>query len=71
VRTWPATHARLAAAGCGDAIDLSWKLAATLAGWGGPNLLRSYAIERRQIGARPRGFLAIKNPAYRRGLRQY
>ena len=38
--------------GCGDAIDLSWKLAATLAGWGGPNLLRSYAIERRQIGER-------------------
>jgi 2-polyprenyl-6-methoxyphenol hydroxylase-like FAD-dependent oxidoreductase len=38
--------------GCGDAIDLSWKLAATLAGWGGPNLLRSYEIERRQIGER-------------------
>jgi hypothetical protein len=38
--------------GCGDAIDLSWKLAATLAGWGGPNLLRSYGIERRQIGER-------------------
>jgi 2-polyprenyl-6-methoxyphenol hydroxylase-like FAD-dependent oxidoreductase len=38
--------------GCGDAIDLSWKLAATLAGWGGPNLLRSYAIERRQVGER-------------------
>ena len=38
--------------GVGDAIDLSWKLAATLAGWGGPNLLLSYEIERRQIGAR-------------------
>src|SRR5262245_41926617 len=38
--------------GVGDAIDLSWKLAATLAGWGGPNLLASYGIERRQIGAR-------------------
>ncbi len=38
--------------GCGDAIDLSWKLAATLAGWGGPNLLKSYEIERRQIGDR-------------------
>src|SRR5580692_12472529 len=36
--------------GCGDAIDLSWKLAATLAGWGGPNLLDSYEIERRQVG---------------------
>src|SRR4249920_1541575 len=38
--------------GVGDAIDLSWKLAATLKGWGGPALLRSYEIERRQIGAR-------------------
>jgi 2-polyprenyl-6-methoxyphenol hydroxylase-like FAD-dependent oxidoreductase len=36
--------------GVGDAIDLSWKLAATLAGWGGPDLLRSYQIERRQVG---------------------
>jgi 2-polyprenyl-6-methoxyphenol hydroxylase-like FAD-dependent oxidoreductase len=38
--------------GVGDAIDLSWKLSATLAGWGGPNLLKSYEIERRQIGER-------------------
>jgi 2-polyprenyl-6-methoxyphenol hydroxylase-like FAD-dependent oxidoreductase len=38
--------------GCGDAIDLSWKLAATIAGWGGPNLLKSYEIERRQVGER-------------------
>jgi hypothetical protein len=38
--------------GVGDAIDLSWKLAATLRGWGGPNLLKSYEIERRQVGAR-------------------
>ena len=38
--------------GVGDAIDLSWKLAATLAGWGGPELLKSYEIERRQIGDR-------------------
>jgi len=38
--------------GVGDAYDLSWKLAATLAGWGGPELLRSYEIERRQIGDR-------------------
>ena len=38
--------------GVGDAIDLSWKLAATLQGWGGPNLLRSYEIERRQVGER-------------------
>lgn len=38
--------------GAGDAIDLSWKLAATLAGWGGPDLLKSYDVERRQIGER-------------------
>jgi 2-polyprenyl-6-methoxyphenol hydroxylase-like FAD-dependent oxidoreductase len=38
--------------GVGDAFDLSWKLAATLKGWGGPALLASYEIERRQIGAR-------------------
>jgi hypothetical protein len=38
--------------GVGDAIDLSWKLAAVLQGWGGPNLLSSYEIERRQVGER-------------------
>jgi len=38
--------------GVADAVDLSWKLAATLAGWGGPNLLESYEVERRQIGDR-------------------
>ncbi len=38
--------------GVGDATDLSWKLAGTLAGWGGPALLDSYETERRQIGLR-------------------
>ena len=38
--------------GVGDAIDLSWKLAATLGGWGGPHLLASYEQERRPIGLR-------------------
>jgi 2-polyprenyl-6-methoxyphenol hydroxylase-like FAD-dependent oxidoreductase len=37
--------------GVGDAIDLSWKLAATLQGWGGPKLLASYQTERRVVGA--------------------
>jgi 2-polyprenyl-6-methoxyphenol hydroxylase-like FAD-dependent oxidoreductase len=37
--------------GVGDATDLAWKLAAMLQGWGGPNLLASYDIERRQVGA--------------------
>lgn len=38
--------------GVGDAIDLAWKLAGTLRGWGGPRLLKSYEIERRQVGER-------------------
>jgi 2-polyprenyl-6-methoxyphenol hydroxylase-like FAD-dependent oxidoreductase len=38
--------------GVGDAVDLGWKLSATLKGWGGPNLLKSYEIERRQVGDR-------------------
>src|SRR5262249_37930203 len=38
--------------GVGDAVDLGWKLSATLKGWGGPNLLASYEIERRQVGER-------------------
>ena len=38
--------------GVGDSIDLSWKLAATLAGWGGPGLLDSYEAERRPVGHR-------------------
>ncbi|HLJ15830.1 MAG TPA: FAD-dependent monooxygenase [Bryobacteraceae bacterium] len=38
--------------GVGDAIDLSWKLAAVLEGWGGPQLLASYGAERRPIGLR-------------------
>jgi hypothetical protein len=36
--------------GVGDAIDLSWKLAATLQGWGGPGLLDNYEFERRRVG---------------------
>ena len=38
--------------GVGDAFDLSWKLAGTLQGWGGPGLLDSYEHERRQVGER-------------------
>ena len=38
--------------GVGDAIDLSWKLAGTIQGWGGPTLLDSYETERRKVGAR-------------------
>ncbi|WP_424216439.1 FAD-dependent monooxygenase (plasmid) [Streptomyces sp. BI20] len=35
--------------GIGDAADLGWKLAATLAGWAGPGLLDAYDTERRPI----------------------
>ena len=35
--------------GIGDAVDIGWKLAATLQGWGGPGLLPSYEQERRAV----------------------
>lgn len=35
--------------GVADAVDLGWKIAATLQGWGGPALLSSYAAERRPM----------------------
>jgi hypothetical protein len=38
--------------GVGDAVDLSWKLAAVLEGWGGGALLDSFDTERRPVGAR-------------------
>jgi 2-polyprenyl-6-methoxyphenol hydroxylase-like FAD-dependent oxidoreductase len=38
--------------GLGDAVDLGWKLAAVLQGWGGEHLLASYDAERRPIGQR-------------------
>ncbi|MFA5702852.1 MAG: FAD-dependent monooxygenase [Advenella sp.] len=38
--------------GIKDAIDLAWKLDATIKGWAGNNLLDTYDIERRPSGAR-------------------
>ncbi|MES2536910.1 MAG: FAD-dependent monooxygenase [Pseudomonadota bacterium] len=38
--------------GIADAVDLGWKLSAVLSGWGGPALLDSYEIERRQVHQR-------------------
>jgi 2-polyprenyl-6-methoxyphenol hydroxylase-like FAD-dependent oxidoreductase len=58
--------------GVGDAVDLSWKLAATLQGWGGANLLASYEIERRQVGARnvaASGFASRGRRAWRAAYR--
>jgi 2-polyprenyl-6-methoxyphenol hydroxylase-like FAD-dependent oxidoreductase len=41
--------------GVDDAMNLAWKIAATVAGWGGPKLLASYEIERRPIAFRNTG----------------
>ena len=38
--------------GIGDSVDLGWKLAATLQGWGGEDLLDSYERERRPVHQR-------------------
>ena len=57
--------------GVGDAVDLGWKLAATLEGWGGPNLLRSYEIERRQIGDRNVGASRYASQGRRKWRSQY
>jgi 2-polyprenyl-6-methoxyphenol hydroxylase-like FAD-dependent oxidoreductase len=38
--------------GIQDVVDLSWKLAATIEGWGGDRLLDAYGIERQPIGTR-------------------
>lgn len=38
--------------GIGDAVDLGWKLAAVIEGWGGQALLDSYTEERRPIAIR-------------------
>ncbi len=35
--------------GVGDGVDLGWKIAATLQGWGGPGLVATYEAERRPI----------------------
>ncbi len=35
--------------GVADSVDLGWKIAATLQGWGGPALLDSYEPERNQV----------------------
>jgi 2-polyprenyl-6-methoxyphenol hydroxylase-like FAD-dependent oxidoreductase len=38
--------------GLGDSVDLGWKLAAVLQGWGGEHLLDSYEAERRPVHRR-------------------
>ena len=36
--------------GIGDAMNLGWKLAATVGGWAPPGLLESYETERHRVG---------------------
>ncbi|TMU98363.1 MULTISPECIES: FAD-dependent monooxygenase [unclassified Streptomyces] len=36
--------------GIADAVGLGWRLAALHAGWGGPELLEAYEVERRSVG---------------------
>jgi len=45
--------------GLGDAVDLAWKLEATLAGWGGAGLLDAYQIERHPVGVRNVGHASM------------
>ncbi|MDE0779626.1 MAG: FAD-dependent monooxygenase [Alphaproteobacteria bacterium] len=42
--------------GVDDAVNLAWKLAGDVQGWGGPNLMASYEADRRPIGARNLAF---------------
>ncbi len=63
--------------GVGDAVDLAWKLAGAVQGWGGPPLLASYEIERKSVGRRNRdaaGFatagLLIWRSAFRPNIRE-
>jgi 2-polyprenyl-6-methoxyphenol hydroxylase-like FAD-dependent oxidoreductase len=50
--------------GIADAVDLGWKLAAAVHGWGGPDLLASYEAERRPVALFSRelctGFLEVR-----------
>ncbi len=38
--------------GLQEAVDISWKLAAMVQGWGGPSLLQSYEAERQPVASR-------------------
>ena len=53
--------------GLGDAVDLGWKLWATLDRWGGPGLLASYGAERRPVAERNVGE-ATDNESYAPGV---
>jgi 2-polyprenyl-6-methoxyphenol hydroxylase-like FAD-dependent oxidoreductase len=54
-----------------DVADLAWKLAGTLAGWGGPALLRSYEAERRPVAAQAIAASIAAGEAERRWRSEY
>lgn len=57
--------------GIGDAVDLGWKIAAVMKGWGGPGLVDSYDAERRPVGHRNVGMAAefyLAHDAFQSGL---
>lgn len=51
--------------GMQEVLDLGWKLEGALRGWGGPNLLASYEIERRPVAARNLRFSTSNFNAWR------
>ncbi|MEV4511723.1 FAD-dependent monooxygenase [Dactylosporangium sp. NPDC049525] len=55
--------------GLADAVDLGWKLAAVLHGWGGPRLLASYEAERRPVALFNREMCANLLEVWRRFAR--
>ncbi len=59
--------------GVSDAVDLGWKLAGVLEGWGGPALLDAYEIERRPVHEKVMDEAVVNhavlgNPLWREGL---
>jgi 2-polyprenyl-6-methoxyphenol hydroxylase-like FAD-dependent oxidoreductase len=59
--------------GIGDSVDIGWKLAARLQGWGGDALLGSYEVERRKVHERTIAeavinFGSTSNQLFRPGL---
>jgi hypothetical protein len=61
--------AHAANTGIADAVDLGWKLAATVNGWGGPSLLESYECERRPVALFNRELSAMLEEVTRRFMR--
>jgi hypothetical protein len=61
--------------GIGDAVDLGWKLSASVAGWGGEALLASYEAERRPVHERTiaeavQNYSAVSNELVRPALEE-